>query len=112
MSNRVTIYDKNTGEHGRTGSYSDPKSQDLIAQGHIAIAGSHGSKTRWDFATSSVIQDAAKEQAAIDLQARKDELRARRATNEAALMASVGTIRTMPDINAAIDMLIEMLERP
>lgn len=108
---RVTIFDKNTGKHIRTGSYNDPKSQDLIAQGHIDVPLSYNDKYMWDFATSTVIIDPDKAQHAADRKARKDMLRQRRTDHLAALLPTVGNSRALSQVNDALDKIIEYMEK-
>lgn len=109
---RATVYDKDTGLWIRTGGLPDPKTQALIADGHIVVELSYSPFTKWDFATSSVVEDTDKVNNAEAKETKRKELRQRWGERRAALIAKRGSITALPEVIEAIEELIDMLEVP
>ena len=115
---KVTIFRLDTGgadagEHLRTGNTNDPKTQDLVAQGHTLVDGNYNNKYKYDYATSTVIIDTDKIQAALDREQRKQDLTQRRVIRMQEMIADRDNPgqRGLPEVNAILDKIIDYLEK-
>ena len=119
---KVTIFRLDTGgadagEHIRTGNTNDPKTQDLVAQGHTLVNGNYTDKYKYDYATSTVIIDTDKIQAAQDRAQRKSDLAQRRVIRMQEMIADRdnvqggGQARGLPELNDIVNKIIDYLEK-